>query len=131
MGMKTRLASLLLAVLIASPALAAEKEVDSVYFNGQSWNRISRINPEWTATFKVFLVRGICEGMMAQNPELFYDISSRINYRTAVEKLDKFYEGGDNGAVPVTYALTSMMKDSGSKRKSSGTTLVSLENAGL
>jgi hypothetical protein len=129
--MKLRSAALLLALAVSAPVLAAEKEVDSVYFNGQSWNRISKISPEWTATFKVFLVRGICEGMMAQNPELFYDISSRINYRTAVEKLDKFYEGGGNGAVPVTYALTSMMKDSGSKRKNTGNTLVSLENAGI
>lgn len=111
----------------ACAAENADKDAVVLYFNGQSWNSLSQIDPEGAPALKKYLVRGIYEGAFAMDPQnALSQFNPSTSYTDMVERVDQFYSREQNLKTPLSYALIIISKEM-MKAKSGPRKLVSLE----
>ena len=127
---KTASCLLLLTLFLTASAWAddnADKDAVVLYFNGASWNELSKLDSSQAPTVKKYLIRGIYEGAFAMDPQnALLQFNPSTSYTDMVRRVDLFYTSEQNQKTPLSYALMMISKDM-SRAKSGPRKLVSLE----
>jgi hypothetical protein len=104
--MKKLILALILVIGLSSVSYGEGRRVN-LWFNGELWNSPELSSKDFLAqTMKVYLIRGVYEGIYYVNPKKLCSIyTCERNYEDLVMALDKFYGDDENIKIPIVDAL--------------------------